>query len=129
MWVFRGLYYVPYVSMRTFHSVGNSISCTLVWALGIELWELVNLQFPGTLSFAGNCSVPSLMEDQLKHVQLSSKPDFLGDLSAVFGRCSLWSVLFTGTLLQTFQPPLLPSSDFCLLNKVRMQSSFWISFP
>ena len=47
------------------------------------------MQFPGTFSFSGNCSVPSIMEDQCKLLQVSSKPNFRGDLSGVSSSHSL----------------------------------------
>ena len=105
-------------SVRNYHSwlMETQVSCTPVWALGMS-----EMQFPDTFSFAGNCSVPSIMEDQYKLLQVSSKPNFRGDLSGVSSSHSLWSTLFTGTL--TFQPPLPHNLDFWLLISMRMQNS------
>lgn len=126
MWVFWGLHCVLCVFNEEFPLwlLETQMSCTPMWALAMS-----ELQFPGTFSFSGNCSVPSIMEEQCKPLQVSSKPSFRGALSAVSGSHSSWSSLFTGTLLHTFQPPLPHNLDFCLLISMRMQDSLKISLP
>lgn len=95
-----------------------------------ELWEWVSFSFLVLLPSLVIVLCPALWRSNVSHwLQLSSKANFQGDLSAVSGSHSLWSSLLIGTLLHTFQPPLPHNLDFCLLISMRMQNSLNMSLP